>query len=120
MKEIGLKIREFRQQKKMSAKDLAIAVGKEGVNPAQYIYDIESGKVKAISIIAVKKLAKALDVDISYFVNELQPSNEGASEPADMLSLGNKDLPIEEKYIRALEKIAKLQQEIIEMYRNSK
>ena len=67
---IGLKINKLRKEKSMSANDLAEQIGVS----KELIYAYEKGKAEP-PLEKLHKIAKVLDVDISYFIIE-SPKND--------------------------------------------
>lgn len=61
---IGLRIKELREQKKISQKDLAYTSDID----RSYIASVESGK-RNISIVNIEKISLAMDVSVQYFFN---------------------------------------------------
>ena len=59
MKNIGSEIKRLRLERKMSADKLAEMIGKTGVSRKQFIYDMESGRVKT-SLRLKKKIRTGL------------------------------------------------------------
>lgn len=62
------RIRVWRDHRKLSAADLAAAAGIS----AAYLSELESSK-KQGSVVTLKKLARALDIDLDDLVPELRP-----------------------------------------------
>lgn len=66
IKDLGEKIREIREEKKMTLRQLGNLVDMD----YSYIGKIERGKVSSPSIETLQKIADALQVDISTFFGE--------------------------------------------------
>lgn len=62
---IGQRIKDLREQKNMSQKDLAYAADLD----RSYIASIENGQ-RNVSIVNIEKIANALNVTIKEFFNE--------------------------------------------------
>lgn len=67
---IGQRIREVRETKEMSQKDLAYSADLD----RSYIASVESGQ-RNISIVNIEKIAKALNVPLKEFFNNSQFEN---------------------------------------------
>lgn len=63
---IGLRIKEIREQKGISQKDLAYTADLD----RSYIASVESGK-RNISIVNLEKIANALSINLSELFNEI-------------------------------------------------
>ena len=113
----GKKIKMLRENRGLTAFELAQSIGKEGKNVSQYIYDIESDKVKRIKLNDLVKIAKALNVDIGEIV-DIDEKTEGEisylKEMKEEYRSGKLN-NIEEKYIQALEEITRLQRVILDL-----
>lgn len=64
-KKIGQRIKDLREKKSMSQKDLAYAADLD----RSYIASIENGQ-RNVSIVNIEKIATALDVNIKDFFND--------------------------------------------------
>ncbi len=119
MGDIGVKIKLLREEKGMSAQDLAKAIGRKGKNPGQGIYDIEKGKIKTVKIPDLHKIAKVLSVDISTFFDSLEPQTRDHlstfNESRMEYKAKQENLTLEQKYIAALEEIIRLKNEVMEL-----
>lgn len=71
---IGNRIKELREIKNMSQKDLAYASDLD----RSYIASVENGQ-RNISIVNIEKIAKALDVTLKDFFNNGKFDNNSAS-----------------------------------------
>ena len=69
MEKIGKKIRQLRVGVNMSADDLAAAMGREGENRKQYVYDLERGRIKRIDLETLSKIAETFKMPLSYFLD---------------------------------------------------
>ncbi|MDR6489232.1 transcriptional regulator with XRE-family HTH domain [Chryseobacterium vietnamense] len=65
--EIGVRIRIFREEKKLTQTELAMMIGKD----RQYLYKIEKGKVTS-SIFTISVIAYALDISLSELIGDIQ------------------------------------------------
>jgi XRE family transcriptional regulator, master regulator for biofilm formation len=73
MKDIGMRIRRFREEKKMTLEELGEKIG--GVSKG-YISKLERG-LKPINLENLQKIANALEVDVT----DLFPNKEKADNP---------------------------------------
>ena len=71
---IGMRIKELRDIKNMSQKDLAYSSDLD----RSYIASVENGQ-RNISIINIEKIAKALEVTLKDFFNNGKFDNDSAS-----------------------------------------
>jgi len=63
---VGEKIKKLRKEKGLTLQDLATSVGLG----KSYIWEIENGRIKNPSFEKILIIAKALDVDVEYLVND--------------------------------------------------
>ncbi len=61
---VGQKIKQIRESKGISRRELARIMGKDEVSFEQYIYKLESGKISNPGIELIEAISKALDVKI--------------------------------------------------------
>lgn len=66
MKEIGAKIREIREEKKLTLRELGFKTELDH----SYIGKIERGKVSSPSLETLKRISEALDVEVSSFFGD--------------------------------------------------
>ncbi|KOH45636.1 helix-turn-helix domain-containing protein [Sunxiuqinia dokdonensis] len=71
---IGIRIKELREIKNLSQKDLSYSSDLD----RSYIASVENGK-RNISIVNIEKIAKALDVTLKDFFNNGKFDNNSAS-----------------------------------------
>ena len=95
LKEIGLRLRKIREEKRMSQTEIAQSMK---MLPNQY-NKVENGKVSP-SLETLTKIAEALDVSLDVIVygysrNNVKPEDASLSEKIEKLNT----LPAEEKYI---------------------
>lgn len=106
MKNIGMKIRKFREERKMTLEDLANRLGKS----KGYISKLETGK-KPINLENLQKIADALDVDVTdLFHNKEKVDNPFTGEDDWMFVIKE----LKEKGFSAGEVYLKMAQEAIE------
>lgn len=106
MKKIGMRIREIRQERKMTLDDLANKLGKS----RGYISKLETGQ-KPINLENLQKIANALNVDVTdLFSNKEKVANPFTGD--DDWSFVMKEL--KEKGFSASEVYLRMAQEAIE------
>lgn len=116
MEEFGKKIKALRINAKMSADQLAEALGREGTNKKQYVYDLEGGRTKKLSYDIVVTLSKIFKVPTNHFYKE-QVENELVNSKTN-LPFDEKEIELgyREKYYKALEEISELKSKLIKLF----
>lgn len=104
----------LRISKKVSADDLAEALGKTGANRKQYVYDLERGRIKRIDLTTLIAITKKLKVPISYFLDVNETERKDGS---DTISIDEKVIESgwREKYYEAIKENSELKTKIIEL-----
>jgi transcriptional regulator with XRE-family HTH domain len=72
MELLRLRVREGRLRKRWSQNELSF---RSGV-PQPTIWRLENGRSKKIDVVLVRRLARALDVDVDYLVGTREPDVE--------------------------------------------
>ena len=75
------RIRELREQQRISQRDLAERIGRHQVD----ISRIESGRLQSITVETLEKLADVLGVSTDYLLGR---DEEAEPEPADVATVG--------------------------------
>lgn len=109
----GALIKRLRKQNRLSADHLAELIGKTTANRKQYIYDIESGKIKKIDILTLKRLSKALSVTFTELTLFSPKELDVVLPPA--LGPTFEENNWKEKYYLQLHEISNLKDKIIEL-----
>lgn len=118
MENIGKRIKSLRIQHGMSADQLAGILGKKGENRKQFIYDLESGRVKRLSMDILSKLSEALNISLTSLIQSENKNNQHVDNLSAMNGSDDwesKYCSLERKYVSTLEECSRLKSKIIEL-----
>ena len=118
MEKIGKKIRQLRGSMDMSADDLAAAMGREGENRKQYVYDLERGRIKRIDLDTLSKIAETFNVPLNFFL-EVSPGS--VKNSSTKVSIDDKTIEAgwKEKYYESVQANSELKSQIIELLKHA-
>ena len=118
MKNFGEKVKELRISHGMSGNELATKLGRGGNSKKQYVYDLESGKIKKFDLGLINKLMDVFDVSMDYFMEN--DTVEGKAESNDLFV--RNDIESEKywklKYYESIKEISQLKTKIIMLLEN--
>lgn len=113
MKDIGMKIRQIREERKMTLDDLAAKLGGKSKG---YLSKLERG-LKPINLENLQKIAAALDVDVTDLFPNKEKTNNPLTGDEDWVFVMNE---LKEKGFSASEVYLRMAQEAIEKDKEGK
>lgn len=67
---IGQRLKNIRESKGISRRELAKKMGKDSISFEQYLYKLESGKISSPGIELIEAISKALGISSNYLIEE--------------------------------------------------